>query len=227
MASLLQIMIMANAKTGYYISTRYSYTVIANTNGNRDFTRSSAFWNRVLRKQYPYLWHYVLDFPWEFRMWGRSKCPRGLRRGPAAANLLGPWARMPPVTFMSVSCEWCVSSGRGLWVGPITRLEESYRVWCGWVWSAASTRMALAHYGLSRHGKEYSGVCYNERMLQRTVFINKIRMLQRTRRNTIRRRSTRVRTTCRAFPLWLERPSSSLLSFAKFTYLLICTVYKS
>ena len=55
---------------------------------------------------------------------------------------------------------------------------------------------------------EYSGVCYNERccykrMLQRTVFINKVRMLLRTRRNTIGRRSTRVRMTCHAFPLWL------------------------
>ena len=53
---------------------------------------------------------------------------------------------------------------------------------------------------------KYSGVCYNERsynerMLQRTVFINKIRMLQRRRRNTICRRSTRVLITCRAFPL--------------------------
>jgi len=53
----------------------------------------------------------------------------------------------------------------------------------------------------------YSGVCYNERMLQRTVFIKKIRMLQRTqmlqrtRRNTIGRRSTRVPTTRLAFPL--------------------------
>jgi hypothetical protein len=47
----------------------------------------------------------------------------------------------------------------------------------------------------------YGGVCYSERMLQRTVFINKIRMLQLTRRNTIGRSSTRVRMTCRAFPL--------------------------
>jgi len=50
---------------------------------------------------------------------------------------------------------------------------------------------------------KYSGVCYNERTLQRTVFINKIRILQRTRRNTISRRSTRVRMTCWAFPLCL------------------------
>jgi len=61
-------------------------------------------------------------------------------------------------------------------------------------------------------------------MLQRTVFINKIRMLQRTqmpqqtRRNTIGRRNTRVRMTCRAFPLWLERQSSSLSSFVMFSY---------
>ena len=36
---------------------------------------------------------------------------------------------------------------------------------------------------------------YKERMQQRTVFINKIRMLQRTRSNTIGRRSTRVLMT--------------------------------
>ena len=42
-------------------------------------------------------------------------------------------------------------------------------------------------------------------MLQRTE------MLQRARRNTIGRRNTRVRMTCRAFPLWLERQATSLL----------------
>jgi len=55
-------------------------------------------------------------------------------------------------------------------------------------------------------------------MLQRTVIINKIRMLQRTRRNTIGRRITRLRMTCRTFPLWLERQSSRLLSFVRFSY---------
>ena len=29
-----------------------------------------------------------------------------------------------------LSCECCLSSGRGLCVGLITRPEESYRVWC-------------------------------------------------------------------------------------------------
>jgi hypothetical protein len=31
---------------------------------------------------------------------------------------------------MSVSCECCVLSGRGLRDGPVTRPEESYGVWC-------------------------------------------------------------------------------------------------
>jgi hypothetical protein len=31
---------------------------------------------------------------------------------------------------MSVSCECCVLSGRGLCDEPITRPEESYRLWC-------------------------------------------------------------------------------------------------
>jgi hypothetical protein len=60
-------------------------------------------------------------------------------------------------------------------------------------------------------------------MLQRTPCINKIRMLQRTqtlqrtRRNIISRRR-RVRITCRYITLWLERQSSSLLSFVRFSY---------
>ena len=55
-------------------------------------------------------------------------------------------------------------------------------------------------------------------MLQRTVFVNKIRMLQRTWRNTIGQRIKRVRVTCRVFPLSLERQSLSLLSFVRFSY---------
>jgi hypothetical protein len=43
-------------------------------------------------------------------------------------------------------------------------------------------------------------------------------MLQRKRRNSIGWRSTRVHMTCPAFPLWLERQSSSLLSFVKFIF---------
>jgi hypothetical protein len=61
-------------------------------------------------------------------------------------------------------------------------------------------------------------------------------MIQRTRRNTIGRRSTRVRMTCRAFPLRLQRQSSSLLGkvcsvFSKERLFVLfkftCTVHKS
>ena len=61
---------------------------------------------------------------------GRSQWRRGLRRGSAVARLLGLWVRIPPGTWMSVCCECCVLSGRGLCVGLITRTEESYRVRC-------------------------------------------------------------------------------------------------
>jgi hypothetical protein len=54
--------------------------------------------------------------------------------------------------------------------------------------------------------------------LKRTDFINNIRMLQQTQRNTIGRCSMCMRMTCRAFPLWLERQLSSLLLFARFSY---------
>jgi hypothetical protein len=67
--------------------------------------------------------------------------------------------------------------------------------------------------------------CYNERMLQQTVFINKIRMLQRMWRNTIGQLSTRVLMTCWVFPLWLEHQSSSLLSFLRFSYQFSSVIY--
>ena len=58
----------------------------------------------------------------------RSRWPRGLKRGSAAARLLGLWVRIPPgLGCMSVLS--VVFLGRGLCVGLITRLEEFYRVW--------------------------------------------------------------------------------------------------
>ena len=61
---------------------------------------------------------------------GRSQWPRGLRRRSAAAHLLRSWVRIPPGAWMSVCCECCVLSGRGLCDELITRPEESYRLWC-------------------------------------------------------------------------------------------------
>jgi hypothetical protein len=60
----------------------------------------------------------------------RSQRPRGVRRMTAAARLLRLWVRIPPGTRISVCCECCVFSGRGLCDELITRPEESYRLWC-------------------------------------------------------------------------------------------------
>jgi hypothetical protein len=60
----------------------------------------------------------------------RSQWPCVLRRGSAAARLLGLWVRISPRAWMSVSCECCVLSGRGLCDQLVPRSEESYRMWC-------------------------------------------------------------------------------------------------
>ena len=51
----------------------------------------------------------------------RSQWPRGLRCGSAVDRLLRLRVRIPPGTWMSVSCECCMLSGRGLCVRLITR----------------------------------------------------------------------------------------------------------
>jgi hypothetical protein len=87
--------------------------------------------------------------------WCRSQWPRCLRRGSAVTGLLELRVRIPAGS-MDV-CPVCVLSGRCLCVGLIVRQEESYRVWCVWVWSRSlDNKEALAHGeggGLSRHGK--------------------------------------------------------------------------
>ena len=63
-------------------------------------------------------------------MWPEPQWRRGLRGGPAAARLLRLWVRIPPAAWMSVYCECCALSGRGLCNELITRPEESNRLWC-------------------------------------------------------------------------------------------------
>jgi len=58
----------------------------------------------------------------------RSQWARGLRCGSTAARFLGLWVRIPPGAWMSVLCECCVCSSRGLCDGLITRPEKSYRL---------------------------------------------------------------------------------------------------
>jgi len=50
---------------------------------------------------------------------------RLLSRGSAAARLLGLRVWIPPKTWMSLSCDFCVLSGRCICFGLSTRLEES------------------------------------------------------------------------------------------------------
>ena len=61
----------------------------------------------------------------------RSQWPRGLRRRSAVARLLTLWVWIPSGEWMSVWCECCMLSGRGLCDELITRPDESYRLW--WV----------------------------------------------------------------------------------------------
>ena len=60
----------------------------------------------------------------------RSQWPRGLRCSSADPRMLRLWVRIPPDAWMSVCCECCVLSGRGLCDELIIRPEESYRLWC-------------------------------------------------------------------------------------------------
>jgi len=61
---------------------------------------------------------------------GLSHRPLGLRRRFSAARMLRLWVRIPPGAWVTVCCECCVLSGRGLCEGLITRPEESYGMCC-------------------------------------------------------------------------------------------------
>jgi hypothetical protein len=65
-----------------------------------------------------------------YRLVCLSQWPRCLRRGSAAAHLLGLQPRIPLGVWRSVCCDSFVLLGRRLCVGLITRPEESYRAWC-------------------------------------------------------------------------------------------------
>ena len=82
--------------------------------------------------------HFTLKtLPWFLKPYGflgRFQWPRGQRPGSVAVCSLELRVWIPQGAWMSVSCECCVLPGRGLCVGLITRPEESYRVWCVWIW---------------------------------------------------------------------------------------------
>jgi hypothetical protein len=67
----------------------------------------------------------------------------GLRRKSAAARLLEFLVRIPAVICISACCGCFVLCGRGLCDGPVTRPEDSYRLWCVWLWGDLGPIMAL------------------------------------------------------------------------------------
>ena len=60
----------------------------------------------------------------------RSQWPGGLRRRSATAHLLRLRVRIPRGALITVCCDCCVLSGRGLWDELIARPEKSCRLWC-------------------------------------------------------------------------------------------------
>jgi hypothetical protein len=81
--------------------------------------------------------------------------------------LLGLLVRILPGAWMSVSCKCCVLLGRSICIGTVTRPEESYQVWCVWVWSwSVGNKEALAQQGLLHHGGEMCSQSSNHSMYQ-------------------------------------------------------------
>ena len=90
-------------------------------------------------------------FCMEYRSLRWSWWPHGLRCGSADARLRRLWVWIPLGAWMSVCCECCVLSGRGLCDGLITCPEESYQLVCHYVWSRnLVNEEALSHWGLSQ-----------------------------------------------------------------------------
>jgi len=75
---------------------------------------------------FPPICHFLPLIRSKYSLQRRSQSPRGLRHRSAASRLLRLWVRIPPAAWMSVCCECCVMSGRGLCDELITRPEESY-----------------------------------------------------------------------------------------------------
>jgi hypothetical protein len=92
---------------------------------------STLRWENAITKIYMML-IYVVYSPIYFNFpicTSRSQWPRGLRHRSATARLLRLWVLIPPRAWMSVCCECCVLSGRGLCDELITGPKESYRLW--------------------------------------------------------------------------------------------------
>ena len=95
----------------------------------------------------------------------RSQWPRGLRRRSTAARLLRLSVRISLWAWMSVCCDCCVLSGRGLCYALITRPEESYRLWCVVVCDLETSRMRRPWPALGRSSTRKKCVLLNQNVI--------------------------------------------------------------
>jgi hypothetical protein len=84
--------------------------------------------NEVIERLYSYCLTAIFDST--NGLISQSQWPRGIRHRSAAARPLRSWVQIPPGAWIFVCCECCVLSGRGICDELITRLDESYRLWC-------------------------------------------------------------------------------------------------
>ena len=91
-------------------------------------TCSQSLYRLSYPAQYTHTHTYMYIFTYIYTYMCQSQWPRGLKRRSTAACMLRLWVRIPPGGWMSVFCECCVLSGRGLCDELITRPEESYRL---------------------------------------------------------------------------------------------------
>ena len=96
----------------------------------------------------------------------QSRWPRRLRHRSSATHLPRLRVRIPQGAWMSVCCDCCVFSGRGLCDGLITRPEESYRLWCVVVCDVRNLRNQKAidsdWYQHRRVMMEYFSACLSQ-----------------------------------------------------------------
>jgi hypothetical protein len=112
------------------------YFIFINKSFNQKFSNSRSYVITHSSWYYTDLW----DDQW----------PCALRLGSGAARLLGLRVRIPQGSEMFVSCKCCALSGRGLFTGPITSPEESYREWCVVVRDLETSRMRRPWPALGR-----------------------------------------------------------------------------
>jgi len=132
-------------------------------------SRQTAIWTVSAAVRYVFcLWEYTDDTTsmQSRKIDIRSQWPRGPRRGSAASHLLGLRVRIPPWARISVCCDCCMLWRRGLCVGPIARLEESYRVRFVCVWYRNFHQWGGPR-GLSNRDKKYWTVIVRKICLRR------------------------------------------------------------